>query len=204
MVNSRLFELVFPGRPRWMTGRIQAAGSGWRGANHRTRGRVRSPPAFLIPACHFDIHGGIVAHLGTKQKPTVGFSARFFLEGSGTALVALGQGVAAARNPKKEKKRTAKCKIVWPKPPFFCKRGRKKGLFFCQTSGVISRKPRRPLRWRNLRRFLRSAFFDEKPGVCHSMSPSSPPKPEPCNWNHRGTRLNGSRRPTGKGVGLRA
>jgi len=37
--------------------------------------------ASLVPACHFDGHRAIMAHLGRKRKPSIGFWARFFLEG---------------------------------------------------------------------------------------------------------------------------
>jgi hypothetical protein len=37
--------------------------------------------ASLVAACHFDIHTAIMAYPGAKQKPSIGFQARFFLEG---------------------------------------------------------------------------------------------------------------------------
>ena len=54
-----------------------------------------------------------------KQKPTVGFLARFFLEGSGGCKILFIKGLQRNFSPKSAKMQK-KVFFSWAKPPFFC------------------------------------------------------------------------------------
>jgi hypothetical protein len=56
--------------------------------------------ASLVPACHFDIHTAIMAYPGTERKPSIGFQARFFLEGLDRRWSLQGNGLQREKSQK--------------------------------------------------------------------------------------------------------
>jgi len=59
--------------------------------------------ASLIPKCHFDTHDAILAYSCYFKKPTVGFQARFFLEGPGRRWWLMHNGLRRKKSQKNEK-----------------------------------------------------------------------------------------------------
>jgi hypothetical protein len=53
-----------------------------------------------VPAFPFDLHAAIMAHPGANRKPSIGFQARFFLEGSDRRLSLKGNGLHRKKSQK--------------------------------------------------------------------------------------------------------
>jgi len=88
--------------------------------------------ASLIPKCHFDIHDAILAHRCCTKKPTVGFSARFFLEGPDRRLWLMNKDLRR-KKPQKIGKARKKVSFSFARIPVFLQNSPKKGRFFLST-----------------------------------------------------------------------
>jgi hypothetical protein len=73
-------------------------------------------PCFIVQAM-------IVAQAGKEQKPTVGFSARFFWEGSDRRLPLRRSGLRSKKSHKREKTRNKVLNISGETPDLLPKRG---------------------------------------------------------------------------------
>jgi hypothetical protein len=68
---------------------------------------IYPPRYFRLPPCHpvvvLNHHAAIMAHPGNNKKPTVGFGARFLLEGLERRLSLEGNGLQLRESHKMEK-----------------------------------------------------------------------------------------------------
>ena len=81
----------------------------------------------------FNIHAAILPEAVELQKPTVGFSARFFLEGSHRWNILSYNLLRGIKSPKIEKTRK-KVSFFWSGPPVFLPNGPQKSLFFAVST----------------------------------------------------------------------
>jgi hypothetical protein len=86
----------------------------------------------------FNVHATIMSQLSKNQKPTVGFQARFFLEGSEPCKFLIINGVRDNR-PRKSEKTRPQTSFFPARPPRFSAKTPKKRAFFAVSTFLRAR-----------------------------------------------------------------